>query len=311
MSVNDVRRALEEKIACLESELLNARVQLKRLPCIKPISNAGTSELLEGVEASSNVELELHEKLPFDKLCLPSHPLLHLTDTALPLGSFAFSSGLESFLSHHSPAQNARPNIFHHFLHWSLMSLGSATLPYLIAVYKDPQQLEELDDTLDACTLCPVAKRASLSQGRALITIWERSLKAEAASSAAREALRRLSVSLRGPASAGSDGEPVLNAHFPMVYAVICAAQGLSLNETAYTYVFNHTKAVVSAAVRASVLGPYAAQGILASKWLRAEIEDILEREWDKSVDEAGQAVPTLDVWMGRHELLYSRIFNS
>jgi urease accessory protein len=86
---------------------------------------------------------------------------------------------------------------------------------------------------------------------------------------------------------------------------------GIGLHESAYTFLFNHAKAVVSAAVRASVMGPYKAQGLLAGGWLRGEIENAMEANWGRSVEEAGQGVVMLDLWVGRHELLYSRIFNS
>ena len=295
MSSRDDKQALEQEIARLEAQLHNARAHL----------NESTTS------PSTSISSETDSITTFSSIQLPSHPLLHLADTALPLGSFAFSSGLESFLAHHSPQQNTRPNTLHQFLHTSLTSLASTTLPYLIAVNKTPQRLEELDDLLDACTLCPVAKRASVSQGRALITIWERSLRAEAQPSVAKDTLQRFSAYLRESPDTRPEGQPALNAHFPLIYAAVCAADGLSLHETAYTYLFNHAKAVVSAAVRASLLGPYAAQGILASKWIREEIVLALKREWDSEVDDAGQTVPTLDVWIGRHELLYSRIFNS
>ena len=68
---------------------------------------------------------------------------------------------------------------------------------------------------------------------------------------------------------------------------------------------------MLSAAVRAGVMGPYQAQGVLAGAWLRGEIEGALERNWDTAVEDAGQGVPVMDLWVGRHELLYSRIFNS
>jgi urease accessory protein UreF len=32
---------------------------------------------------------------------------------------------------------------------------------------------------------------------------------------------------------------------------------------------------------------------------------------WFLQPEDAGQVVPALDLWLGRHELLYSRIFNS
>ena len=115
--------------------------------------------------------------------------------------------------------------------------------------------------------------------------------------------------------SSGMDqGEDALNvpqAHFGLIYATVCAAMELSLHEAGYTFLFNHAKAVVSAGVRASVTGPYAAQGLLGSVWLRDVIEEAMKIEWEKPIHEAGQSVVMLDVWIGRHELLYSRIFNS
>lgn len=242
----------------------------------------------------------------------PSHQLLLLTDSALPLGSFAFSSGLESYQAHHSHIHNAQQTTLYNFMHMSILSLASTTLPYLVAAFRHPDRLKVLDDELDACLLCPVARRASISQGKALLTVWERSFARQAERSCAKVALQEFSTAIKASASFENDhGHPILHAHFAIIFSVVSLALGLSLRETAYTYLLNHTKAVASAAVRASVVGPYAAQSLLASKWMKTEIQDALEREWDKDVEHAGQTVPALDVWIGRHELLYSRIFNS
>jgi len=86
---------------------------------------------------------------------------------------------------------------------------------------------------------------------------------------------------------------------------------GLPLSQTAYVFLFNHAKAVLSAAVRAGVMGPYQAQGFLAGRGLQERIEGCVNREWETRVEDAGQVVPMMDLWVGRHELLYSRIFNS
>jgi urease accessory protein len=86
---------------------------------------------------------------------------------------------------------------------------------------------------------------------------------------------------------------------------------GIDRRQSAYVFMLNHAKAVLSAAVRASVMGPYQAQSVLASPGLRELIMRRIEREWETVTEEAGQVVPVLDLWVGRHELLYSRIFNS
>lgn len=101
------------------------------------------------------------------------------------------------------------------------------------------------------------------------------------------------------------------NGHFAPVWGVVCRSMGLPVQQAAYVFLFNHVKAVLSAAVRAGVMGPYQAQGVLASGGLRERIEGCVSREWETRVEDAGQVVPVMDLWVGRHELLYSRIFNS
>jgi urease accessory protein len=49
----------------------------------------------------------------------------------------------------------------------------------------------------------------------------------------------------------------------------------------------------------------------LASKELRERIRSLVEEMWEREVEDAGQTVPVMDLWVGRHEKLYSRIFNS
>lgn len=248
----------------------------------------------------------------FPPKALPSHSLLLLSDSALPLGSFAFSNGLESYLAHHPFSTNpkAASEAFPHFLTLALTTLAATTLPYLLAAHRSPKQLQDLDATLDACALCPVARRASVAQGKALLTLWERALRADAGDSPAALALGEFSVVLkRRPSHCDSDNE--LSGHFAPIWAAVTCATGITLHESAYTFLLNHARAVVSAAVRASVMGPYAAQGMLASGWLRREIEDMMVRNWEVGVEDAAQGVPMCDLWVGRHELLYSRIFNS
>lgn len=159
-----------------------------------------------------------------------------------------------------------------------------------------------------------------MAQGKALLTLWERALRTGAGVSPAASALADFSAALKKmtprPRSDddddddGDDCEPP-SGHFAPIWATVTCAMGVTLRESAYTFLFNHAKAVVSAAVRASVLGPYAAQGMLASGWLRGRIGDAMTGNWDVAVEDAAQGVPMCDLWVGRHELLYSRIFNS
>jgi urease accessory protein len=233
------------------------------------------------------------------------------------LGSFAYSSGLESYLAHNKPLRANPVTSFHRFLKLSIASLASTSLPYVLAGYRQPETLETLDNDLDASTPCIVAQRASVAQGRALIGVWERAFRvsfaqhrgADAGADVAVSAIDEFSDALKSCFDDADELGPM--GHFAPLWGVVCRAMGLDLQQTAYVFVLNHAKAVLSAAVRASVMGPYQAQNILASQNLQDTIMARIEREWDTEVEQAGQVVPALDLWVGRHELLYSRIFNS
>lgn len=104
---------------------------------------------------------------------------------------------------------------------------------------------------------------------------------------------------------------PLLNAHLAPLWGLVTRVLNLPLHDAAYLFLFSHARTVVSAAVRASVMGPYQAQGVLASPELQGRIRGLVSEGWEREVEDAGQSVPVMDLWVGRHEKLYSRIFNS
>ncbi|KAI0199011.1 UreF-domain-containing protein [Astrocystis sublimbata] len=333
----DDQSNLENEIARLELQLAEAKA---RLNTTRPAADTDP-----GSPPTPSTPLS-----PTASLTDSSHHyLLLLSDSALPLGSFAFSSGLESYLAHarspisSSSASASAPQLlykpsFTSFLPLSLSSYASTSLPFVLAAYRDPGTIADLDDALDASIICTVGRRASVAQGRALLSIWEKSLAPSSAVSAeARRALNSFSAALRaasasasrsssssspqktggGGGGGGSGGgvednlPPQVSAHLAPLFGAVAQLLGLSLRQTAFVFLLSHAKALVSAAVRASMFGPYQAQKILAGGELQGLIADMVEREWDVPVEEAGQSVPVMDFWIGRHEMLYSRIFNS
>ncbi len=241
--------------------------------------------------------------------------MLLLSDSALPLGSFAFSSGLESYLAHHRRPTPPFPSpiaSFHRFLKLSLGSLSSTTIPYILTAHRNPFRLESLDNDMDASIPCTVARRASVAQGRALLSVWDRCFRSSVSIKVGNTPAVRIPedfrISLKAPAD--EDGLTA-NGHFAPLWGVICEDMGLSLKQAAYVFLFNHIKAVLSAAVRASVMGPYQAQGVLANHGLQEMINTFIQEDWITKIEDAGQVSPVMDLWVGRHELLYSRIFNS
>ena len=252
------------------------------------------------------------------------HNTLLLGDSAIPLGSFAFSSGFESYLAHlpKSPKVESASK-FNHFLSLSLASLSATTIPYVSAAYRGDQALEDLDNDLDASTTCCVAKRASIAQGKALLALWDRSLRLHSESGAraihqekslvARQRLGSFAAAWKVQQSGSLGDLSKLKGHLAPLFGVLSSAMHVALEQAIYLFVLNHAKALLSAAIRASVLGPYQAQSIQVSPFLKSQITGIVEAEvaTSRPTRNASQSVPMLDLWGGRHEIVYSRIFNS
>jgi urease accessory protein len=322
-------QALQDEIKHLEARLSSAKLRLHQRNGDDLNGTNHNAPALNSSDAITPIDPSSFTPLTPSPSSL--HTLLLLADSALPLGSFAFSSGLESYLGHHRSRTTSPTTLFHKFLHLSLISLASTALPYVLAAYREPERLEELDNDFDASTVCNVARRASVAQGRALLSVWERAFRSQykdqgqgyedgqagasdgkdeqQAQSLALASLRAFSTALK---TANADNTPYPpSAHFPPLWGTLTLALGLPLHSSAYLFLFSHARTVVSAAVRASVLGPYQAQGVLASRRLQKEIERLVTEHWDWRTEEAGQCVPVVDLWVGRHEILYSRIFNS
>lgn len=250
------------------------------------------------------------------------HALLILSDSALPLGSFAFSSGLESYIAHRKTGDKSKSTVdLYPFLLDSVTNVASTALPYLQAAYRAPDTLSALDNDFDASTICSVARRASIAQGKALITVWERSLVVytrPTESSACDDApiTARASHALAKFMAQVKQNQADIfglrsTAHFAPLFGVVCAALSVTCSEASFLFLLNHAKAVLSAAVRAGVMGPYQSQAILANPDLRLHIERGIAMYADVDTTLAAVTAPAMDLWMGRHELLYSRIFNS
>ncbi|KAF8472456.1 hypothetical protein BDZ91DRAFT_434200 [Kalaharituber pfeilii] len=298
------RVALLARIQYLESALREANAELARL---------GRSA------TTPTIPSPVPELPPPDlSATLPSHLLLLLADSALPLGSFAFSSGLESYLYHLHPTVTtahhhqsrlasggtASPTaLLRRFLSLSLTSLATTTLPFLVAAYQfasttTPSAIfpPYLDDAFDSTTTCPVLRRSSTTQGKALLALFRKSLLP--------------SLSPHSP--------PALQlpySHYPIAYPLVCSFCSLTLHQTAHLFVLAHLKSLLSAAVRLNLIGPYVAQAMLAAHETQEAMQRAMQTGLEMGLkggwEEAGQMVPTLDLYQGRHELLYSRVFNS
>jgi urease accessory protein len=112
--------------------------------------------------------------------------LLLLADSNLPTGSFVASSGLESFIKHGFGPRNSQDRTVA-FVQDSLASYARSALPFVSDAHLYAMELQEcdslpeveakvlaLDQLYESMTLNHIARRASRSQGVALLTLYSK-----------------------------------------------------------------------------------------------------------------------------------------
>ncbi|KAI0080788.1 urease accessory protein UreF [Panus rudis PR-1116 ss-1] len=280
--------------------------------------------------------------------------LLLLSDGNLPTGSFVASAGFESYVTHGflsvlgTSGPNAKLQATTDFIEDSLSTYARSALPFVSDAHSIIEQhlsssendlkstlskLLALDDLYEAMTLNHVARRASQSQGVALLTLYSKGFSRPPTSddapdtreTAASELIDAFKLTIRREETPG---------HLPVCWGVLTASLGLSLDRSQFLHLFLHARSLLSAAVRMNTIGPYAAQQLLLHsvrplaneavnrcRGLRTGLRTVPESDCDgiqELFDEDmltsnGPAMtwPLGEILAARHDLQHSRIFNS
>ncbi|KAI9319071.1 hypothetical protein BX666DRAFT_1854342 [Dichotomocladium elegans] len=243
---------------------------------------------------------------PFVSNQTSSWLLYILTDSALPTGGFVASSGLEA--SHQAGLITAA-NLAE-FVTSANLSYASSTSCFVREGYEAVNhadvmaRLKECDGICDAVMATnEVARRASLAQGVAMITLY---LKCFA--EAEQDHNRQLDVGIIKKWKSSIRAEQV-DGHFPICFGLVCRYLNVDLENTLHLWLYLFTRTLYSSAVRMNIVGPYEAQRLLLKS--REPIEAIIKKTKDMTMDDCCQTNPLLDVCQGMHDRLYTRLFNS
>jgi len=170
--------------------------------------------------------------------------LLLLSDSNLPTGSFVASSGLESYIKHGFSSLHADSTIT--FVRDSLESYARSALPFVSDTHRVVERLYEgcetlevvlvdlakLDEHYHVMTLNHIARRASQSQGVALLSLFTKGFSRPPSISSSESDPEQARTTL------SSDLVNTLKAmvrraetpgHLPICWGVLTAALGLSL----------------------------------------------------------------------------------
>lgn len=237
---------------------------------------------------------------PADGAQPPLAALLALADSRLPVGSHAYSGGLEPAVAAGQVCDLAGLD---RFLRGRLATTGRVAAAFAAAACAgagDPARLAALEAGLDARTPSPAARRVSAVQARALLRAARAVLRADP-EAAPTGGLRPGGAQLRQ------------RRHQPVAWGTVAAVAGLTPGQAAGVAAYQAVAGPASAAVKLLGLDPYQVHGLLVA---HAPACDEIARAAARGANDPVEALPAasapmLDIYAETHATWEVRLFAS
>lgn len=221
--------------------------------------------------------------------------LLQLADSALPIGGYTHSWGLETAIARgtvHDPESLERWTV-----RWLRHSLGPFEGVLTSSACRatragDADALIRCNQMLEASLAPPSIRSASREMGDQLMTLG-----ATWAWSADR--LQALVDSL----------PPDMNWHHPVAFGILGALAEAEPGDVLAAFLHQAVLGMIGAGVRAIPVGHTHGQQMLA--YLHAEIGDLIKRLQDRDSETAGAGCPFYEILCDEQTRLYARMFRS
>ncbi len=218
--------------------------------------------------------------------------LLHLVDSALPTGSFAYSYGLESSFTF---GLIKTPTDFRQHLYAYLQQVASLELPFMHSCFALPAlgpALRQLVEEYDAQLLVPTLHRASVTQGKTWLKL-----------------LTSFYPETQLPELSTWFDAQFLPLHFTLSFTLALKRAGFSLADLQAVYLHMALRDQLSAAIRLGFLGPL--EGHRLQHDFYAVFEHLLAEHGGKQYQEAIRSAFLLDIAQTLHEDIYSKLFQN
>ena len=221
--------------------------------------------------------------------------LFQITDSFFPSGAFAYSRGLETYVSEGTIRDRKG---LEEFLKAFLAGLTAKSDALFLKLCWEAAGREELDTIvrLDRLThsmkLAKELREGSLQAGRQLLKVI-RALHSSAL-------LERFAEKVETGKAWG---------HHPIAFALVCGAMGISKEDSVAAYLYQTVSSIVSAGVRLIPIGHLDGQKVIEET--REMALKIAEELAALNEEDLSSFAPAIEIRAMRHECLYTRLFRS
>ncbi|MBF0751099.1 MULTISPECIES: urease accessory protein UreF [unclassified Pasteurella] len=221
--------------------------------------------------------------------------LLHLVDPTLPIGGFNHSNGLETFVQQRIVESKATLEDYVHtqlLQNWIYNDGAYLSLAFNAMENHNFNRLCELDWELSATKMARESREGSFKLGVRLLKIFIR-YENHPVLMAYQQAIT----------------EKLVQGYFPIVFAMIAQAMGLTKADTLYAFYYNAAVGAITNGVKLIPLSQMDGQDILFG--LRQALQQAVELSLNPNLDWLGAATLANDIRAMQHEQLYTRLYMS